>query len=1067
MRKPLNVPREIVLASAGSGKTYRISSRLIGLLAAGAEPDHILAATFTRKATGQILDRVLDRLAAAVLDPVAARELARAAALSEAHELPSGQHFWGETLEHTVDSLHRFNVDTLDAFFIRAAGAFEADLGLPPGWRIPTQTEVREVLSAAILEVLGEGDRRQRIEQLRLTERGEARRSVHDRLLRVMRDLLDIDEQLDPGAADPWGAFLRQHIGPPPTRTEIGELMARVGELEAPLTQNGTENRVWRKDLDRIPRLLDTEQWEALPGSGICQAIVTGRESFGRVRIDDDTHECLTLVLDAARRALVPRLGHRVRALGRLTTELRENYRRLQHERGLFDFSDITRLIGGEDPLAEHPDLYYRLDARTRHLLLDEFQDTALAQADALDPLIDEAMSDDGRAVTIVADPKQSIYGWRGADPEIVHRLRKHYDLEPDSLTTSYRSSQIVLDFVNDVFGELDSNPVVTGHAVLAPTAAAWLEDFDIHRAARTELPGYVAIEVGPADEGRRAIKPRLLDHVASRVAELAEAHPGRSIGVLTRTNSAVANLFLRMRELGLPVSVEGGNPLTDAPPCEAILAYFRLADHPGDPIAAYHVAESPLGVALGFTDHTDRAAARRLASDLRRKLVKRGYGRVVSALADGIVDACDSREARRLAQLAERAHAFERNASLRPMDFVRMIEETRVEDPASSGIRVMTVHKAKGLEFDIVVLPQLDKSLSGSNRDAVVVPVRDPDNGRITSVLPRVSRDIACLFPELERAQQAAQTNQMRDELSGLYVGLTRAAHALHLIIAPDGEKIGTALTAARIVRESIFRDGGALPAAVEGEILYSHGDPDWSLRLDPAERSVLGLTETAPKPIQLRARDRERILQRRSPSELHGDSTIDVGELLRLDSAPFDRGTLAHAWFEAIAWLEEFDVADDQLLAQARELLPAMPEETRRAILDDFRKWVAAPEVRAVLSRSRYPGDVRLELESRFIVRHEGRLMEGSIDRLVLEVEHGRVVGAEIIDYKTDRTGTDPAEVSRLSGHYAGQLHAYAEAVAGLYRLPASRCRATLVFLEAGRVIDVPAREPVSPSP
>src|SRR5690606_37429261 len=140
--------------------------------------------------------------------------------------------------------------------------------------------------------------------------------------------------------------------------------------------------------------------------------------------------------------------------------------------------------------------------------------------------------------------------------------------------------------------------------------AKRWLDDFRSHSAAREGLPGYVAIEVGPDDEGRGGARPRLFEYAAARVAELAAAHPDRTIGVLTRTNAAVARLFLELRRRDLPVSQEGGNPLTDAAPCEAVLALLRLADHPGDTIARYHVAETPLGRAVGFTDHTDVAAA-------------------------------------------------------------------------------------------------------------------------------------------------------------------------------------------------------------------------------------------------------------------------------------------------------------------------------------------------------------------------------------------------------------------------------------------------------------------------
>ena len=127
--------REVVLASAGSGKTYRLSSRLIGLLAIGVAPEEILASTFTRKAAGEIMDRVLLRLAEGASDPVSAQELAESmpAGVPPEHLTQEG---CSDLLSKTVGELHRLQVVTLDAFFFRVARAFALELGLPQSWKL-------------------------------------------------------------------------------------------------------------------------------------------------------------------------------------------------------------------------------------------------------------------------------------------------------------------------------------------------------------------------------------------------------------------------------------------------------------------------------------------------------------------------------------------------------------------------------------------------------------------------------------------------------------------------------------------------------------------------------------------------------------------------------------------------------------------------------------------------------------------------------------------------------------------------------------------------------------------
>jgi ATP-dependent helicase/nuclease subunit A len=118
----------MIRASAGTGKTYQLSNRYLGLVASGVPPEAILASTFTRKAAGEILDRVLVRLADAALNEVACRDLADALgdmSLKPARAL--------DVLAHLVKQLHRLRISTLDSVFAQMATSFSLELGLPPG----------------------------------------------------------------------------------------------------------------------------------------------------------------------------------------------------------------------------------------------------------------------------------------------------------------------------------------------------------------------------------------------------------------------------------------------------------------------------------------------------------------------------------------------------------------------------------------------------------------------------------------------------------------------------------------------------------------------------------------------------------------------------------------------------------------------------------------------------------------------------------------------------------------------------------------------------------------------
>ena len=134
----MTASRSIVIASAGSGKTYTLANRLIAWmvdrLRREGDPgcDRILASTFTRKAAGEILDRVLEHLAKGAIDPEVCAQYAAGMGL---HPEPTPSEF-ADVLEALVRQLHRVQIGTLDGFFHRIAHCFSAELGLPEHWTI-------------------------------------------------------------------------------------------------------------------------------------------------------------------------------------------------------------------------------------------------------------------------------------------------------------------------------------------------------------------------------------------------------------------------------------------------------------------------------------------------------------------------------------------------------------------------------------------------------------------------------------------------------------------------------------------------------------------------------------------------------------------------------------------------------------------------------------------------------------------------------------------------------------------------------------------------------------------
>jgi ATP-dependent exoDNAse (exonuclease V) beta subunit len=635
-------------------------------------------------------------------------------------------------------------------------------------------------------------------------------------------------------------------------------------------------------------------------------------------------------------------------------------------------------------------------------------------------------------------------------------------------MDTSWRSSPVILDLVADVFRGLPTNPAVSSIDVGPRVASAWMEDFTELAAAR-DLPGHVCVHLAPRDSGRGAIRPSLLRRAAEVVRQLHEQMPGRSIGVLASRNRVVGYLMDALRAVGVRASGEGEAYLTDTAPVNAILSLLRLADHPSDRSALYHVARTPLGEVVGLGDREDGGAARALSSRIRTQLVADGYGPTLARWIHDLAPWCDAREVQRLLQLVELGHRWDERATLRPTDFTRYVAGESVEDPSSARVQVMTVHRSKGLEFDAVVLPELYASLAPEGGN-VLIPERDPDTGRVVQVYPSISKEKLELFPEVKAADQEVRAAELRDGLSVLYVALTRAKYALHLILPPEG---GTKKHGAGLIREALELED---EHAGEERVLLERGDPRWFEKLeDEAEMEVGGETagdvptdreEGADPTVPLlrpSAAGPGRNLARRSPSSLEGGTGVDLSFALRLDGAlALQRGELVHAWCREIEWSEDWTGDTDVLRVIARERSPGIPDDQVTSLIAEFRGWMGAKPIRSVLSRDSFPPQpdtvVHVENERPFVRRVGDEIQEGFIDRLVLIQREGRVVRAEILDFKTDTIDPDDEEmlVARAA-HYRPQIVAYCDVVREQYGLAEGDVSGKLVFLGTGVVKEV----------
>ena len=1118
---------ELIRASAGTGKTYQLTNRYLRLLFQGEPPEVILATTFTRKAAGEILARVLARLAAAATDPRLLGQLQ--AALPDC----APQHDdCLQLLGQITAQLHRLRVSTLDSFFSQLAGSFSLELGLSPGWRIVEPHIDQALRSRAVDQVLAGDSTTDLMTLVHALTRGETTRSLQ----REVRDKVDsLYGTYRASTAETW------HLVPRGRPLKEDTLAAAIEALQAVALP---AHKTWHTNRDKDVAAARAGDWNALVKKGIAGKIAAAETTYCRKPIEPEVVAAYQPLIQHAKAMLLNALARQTEATYQLLDKFHAHYERLKHAAHVLSFADITWRLAAAAGQLEAESIALRLDARLRHLLLDEFQDTSLQQWSVLRPLarwVTEARSE--HSFFCVGDAKQAIYGWRGGEAEIFAAVEDELPGVVDQpLDTSWRSAPVIIEVVNRIFEHLDQHANL---GALGPAVDAWQAQFHHQRVApaKKNLPGYACLQAARVaqTEAGESQHDATLRFAAEQVARWRRQAPGFGIGVLVRRNASVRRLIYELRELGIEASEEGGSLLDDSAAVQLVRSLIQLADHPADRVARFHLAHSDLATLLqqasvaegasemlpdpaseplpepspvpsfgsstggasiggastgsptqpssqpstqpepprepaGQADPLDPNAAAQLGREIRRQLMQYGYGRTVQAWARRLAPDCNERELRRLEKLIGLAYQYDANATSRPGDFLSYLDTQKVADPLAAAVRVMTVHQAKGLEFDLVVLADLDTRLVGQPKELLVG--RPARTAPIDRVCRRPSKEVLELLPESWR-QLSLQADQQEvaEALCVLYVAVTRSIHALQMIVAPSkGNEGSLHKTYGGLLRAALTE--GA-PLAPE-KLAYELGDPQWYLksgqagqRAEPTavarqqkqeQESGPGSLEVALAPA---APARLRGLERVSPSGLEGGThvrlTASSGSEDQRRRAALQRGTLVHAWFEQIEWLDNGLPGADRL-RQVAGNLPASAMAGAVLAAGQWEHWLAeffgmlqhAP-IAACLRRQAYArfedAVLRVENERPIAVRQGDRLLVGSIDRLVTVRRAGQPVAAEILDYKTDALA-DPNDRKKKVAFYRPQMEAYRSAVGQIFQLEAERISVKLLFVGSGQV-------------
>lgn len=467
-----------------------------------------------------------------------------------------------------------------------------------------------------------------------------------------------------------------------------------------------------------------------------------------------------------------------------LAAELRREFDALLKEKNVLGIEDSNSILKDIIDGSDAPFVYEKLGVRFENFLLDEFQDTSNVQWQNFYPLLRES-NDNGRENLVVGDVKQSIYRWRGSEWELLaSRIAGQFnDATQDALVENWRSTRKVVEFNNDFFrhsaGILD---VLTGIEGFHDISDIYR---DVEQISRTGDPQEGFVEVTFCDRDSQ------LDEVLSSIGRAREAGAlWGEIAVLVRNNKEGGDIASFLIANGIPVLSDDSLDVKSSATVRRLVSLLSCVENPDDRLNSYLASE--LDVTFPDRYHSLVDLCEGLLRELRRNDEDTFTGEVlyIQSFMDTILD-----------WTAQNGNNL--------MLFLKYWGENnfRVSSPADAdAVRIMTIHKSKGLEFAHVVFPFAEKvTLSGSSwhwcsPSTEGTPLAEAGGGIFPVTMSKDIRDT--LFEEDYNKEQRLQ---LVDSINTFYVALTRAAKSLHVVAAMPSAKC---LEAARSGSITAFTD-------------------------------------------------------------------------------------------------------------------------------------------------------------------------------------------------------------------------------------------------------------------
>ncbi len=768
-------------ASAGSGKTFALSVRFLALLFKGANPSEILTLTFTKKATAEMKERILDYLKILQKENLE-DEKEKEKSQNILKELEEKYRLDPSFVQNSAQKIYQrflnaeIRISTIDAFFQSILRKFCWFVGLSANFEVNEDTKAhQQQLNEGFLSALNG----EQLEELSvfiaqcLSYDSYTSDSVLERLRFLKNKLYLFDPNKKEPAFDEKGFLeklrsLNQQIQSVETASNEAKKAIKCddfrGFLNSSLTwlEKKSEYRYFKKFKDEIPTL-ESE----------CEEIENDLKRY----------------YEARESALFKKFPKFIQLYDKATSKIQA-----------LDFDAIkdkvhALLNGYEEMPAEF--FYFRLDSKIAHILIDEFQDTSLNDYKILAPFIDEIKAGIGqakwhRSVFFVGDVKQSIYGFRGSFSSLFESVSK--DFYHDNLEFNHRSSPLIINYVNTIFKKAYQN---------SPTA--YLEQkYPKASSNKHARDGYVKVSL-VADE-----RELLLKQILQEAKNLLEHRiDPKDITLLCATNDDALEIknYLQKNLSMIRPSTESSAKLSQFVESKIIknALEYALAEEPYKPFYKHSVLK------LAGYLHDDAIA---LAGFNPKKESVAGFVWKVMELFE-LYTEC--------AQICLELAVGCEDAN----EFLEKLEAKEIASFKAEGVQIMTIHKSKGMQFPyVIVCERLGKPKTNNSNQFL----EEYSGTELTRLYYRMkNREV--VDKDYARALDKEEAAKNHEEINVYYVAFTRAELGLIVVAKDKDQKKDKKESKNKGMREKLD-----LAPLEEGEIV-----PVFSSQKEPSPESVV----------------------------------------------------------------------------------------------------------------------------------------------------------------------------------------------------------------------------------